>query len=333
MFRSSRIARLGSIRLRVTGKLFTTFFLPGQPPSCKCKCSGDYTTAMNAENKTTDRAEASRGSATHWLSSIASARCLCASAPGARRQTRCKIVQKGAIGSRRGRAKPMILSPHLSVCARDTAPSTRPNWKPLRSLRLLLFKDPCFPARAQVVPKRDKTRQITTKRDKSRHPACHRIRSGPILDRFRTDFPPLPCRRPATAIGYRLLLVHDWRCASGPARAEKRRQILPKPAKTRQNPPNRGFGFQLSAFPVSRFASQISGPRLSRNRQPSSSLRPAPASHGTVGRKMKIPQTLPFCAKTCQEMISLCSGMPHFPRRFKFGCSLVRSGAFCWPRT
>jgi hypothetical protein len=113
------------------------------------------------------------------------------------------------------------------------------------------------------------------------------------------------------------LLLFKTHCFSrrAPKTPAKSRQIPPKSAKS-----GLGFrfspAFQLSAFPISRFPSRISGQVLvkfgnmtlsSTKRRVSSTgpkpgRRPAPASHGRVGRKMKIPQTLPFCAKTCQEL-------------------------------
>jgi hypothetical protein len=158
----------------------------------------------------------------------------------------CKIVQKGAIGSRRGLAEPMILSPHHSVCGRETAPST------------LHLGNPSVPS------------------------VCS--------------------------------------CSSPPCFSGARQKHPPKPAKL-------GFGFrsspafQLSAFPISRFPSRFSGQVLVKfgnmtlsstkrtvsSTGPKRGRRPAPASHGRVGRKMKIPQTLPFCAKTCQELTPVCA--------------------------
>jgi hypothetical protein len=81
--------------------------------------------------------------------------------PGARRQTRCKMVQNGAIGSSRRLAEPMILSPHHSVCGRDTktcCPLNPPPWEPPPFPPFAPVQDPpVFPARAlEVVTKRAK---------------------------------------------------------------------------------------------------------------------------------------------------------------------------------
>jgi hypothetical protein len=95
---------------------------------------------------------------------------------------RCKKVQNRAIGSRRGLAEPMILSPP-SFCL----------WpRPFRPFPPV--QDPAvFPARAAKTAKnatnRDKSRQIATSGMSSHH---HRTDFGPILDRFAS----IPARRP-----------------------------------------------------------------------------------------------------------------------------------------
>jgi hypothetical protein len=110
-----------------------------------------------------------------------------------------------------------------------------------------------------------------------------------------------------------------------PKTPAKSRQIPPKSAKIRQIGSRiSGFArfsaFRLPAFPLSesdfrsRFGQglvKFGNMTLSSTKPGVSSTgakrapKPAPASHGRVGRKMEIPQTLPFCAKTCQELTSL----------------------------
>jgi hypothetical protein len=164
----------------------------------------------------------------HRLSSIASARWLCASAPGARRHTRCKMVQKSAIGSKRRLAEPMFLSPIFLSASENMLPPQPPTLEAPSVPSVCSCSRPLFSRRAPR--NQQKTRQIATKHDKSRHGLLGRR----PLDRFRSDFGPIldrfsAFRFPAFPLSDRRLLRMAG--LAGKCRFPKPCHFVPKPAR------------------------------------------------------------------------------------------------------
>jgi hypothetical protein len=225
------------------------------------------------------------------------------------REKRCKKVQKGAKKCNRLKAtpgrthdpvRPMFLSasenmlpPHPSTLGTPPFPPFAPVQEP-----------PLVPARAQT-------------RGQKRPKAAKSGQKWPRVANLGSlsTFPVLPSRgRDGNRVESVLTGVR--------ARARRWCQNATKRDKTRQITTNRDMGCLVAAHWTD------SGPILDRFWTDS----PAGAWfawHGWQENEDSQNRAI-LCQNLPRPDVSLRSGRLHFPRRFKFGCSLVRSGAFRW---